>query len=150
MSYAFKIDSACTLDSEEFVETKDAIACMAAELDSEFLQIAVKVEAAEYHRDGPIVAKVHGGGAYAELDAEEYDVDVTDFPFVPHRFTVQVDSYVDRDEYSNWKVTGEVVLFLECLEWKRVEEHHDDARRMIATYSVLQSGIDNLSVDTVS
>ena len=80
MSYSFKIDSSCTIDSEEFEETKDAIDCMAAELDSEFLDIAVKVEEPEYHRDGPIVAKVHGGGAYAELDAEEYDVDVTDFP----------------------------------------------------------------------
>ena len=149
MSYSFKIDSSCTIDSEEFEETKDAIDCMAAELDSEFLDIAVKVEEPEYHRDGPIVAKVHGGGAYAELDAEEYDVDVTDFPFVPHRFPVQVDSYVDRDEYSNWKVTGKIVLFLECLEWKSIKEHGDD-RRMIATYSVLQSGIDNLSVDSVS
>ena len=149
MSYAFKIDSACTLDSEEFEETKDAIDCMAAELDSEFLDIAVKVEPPEHHRDGPIVAQVHGGGAYAELDAEEYDVDVTDFPFPPKRFTVEVDSYVDRDEYSNWKVTGEIVLFLECLGWKSIKEHGDD-RRMIATYSVLQSGIDNLSVASVS
>jgi len=117
-SYSFQFDTGVKITDEELDETRDIIECTAAEIDSEFLEFNITSEDAEYHRDGPMVHQVHGGGLYAELETEEFDVDLSKAAFIPWEFTIPVKSTASCDEYSYFEITGKITLKLYALNHK--------------------------------
>ena len=111
-SYAFQFDTGVKITDEELDETREIIKCTADEIDSEFLEFNISSEEPEYHRDGPMVHQVHGGGLYAELETEEFDVDLSKAAFIPWEITIPVNSSKSCDEYSYFEITGSITLKL--------------------------------------
>ena len=97
-SYSFQFDTGVKITDEELDETREIIECTAAEIDTEFLEFIIRKEDAEYHRDGPMVHQVHGGGLEAELVSDEFDVDLSKAAFIPWEFTIPVKNTESCDE----------------------------------------------------
>ncbi len=108
--FNFEFDTGVQITDEELDETREAIKCTADEIDTEFLTFTIEHEDAEHMRDGPFVFQVHGASCTANLDKEEFRVDLNKAAFIPQNITLQVNNTQGCDDYSYYEITGTVEL----------------------------------------
>ena len=91
----FTFDSGCTINDEEFDETREWIKEEAANIDSGFLEFDIEHEPANDHFIDGMRFREHEAHSYAVTSDDAYRADVTDAPVVPKAFTLKVDTEQD-------------------------------------------------------
>ena len=118
----FTFDSGCTINDEEFDETREWIEEEAANIDAGFLEFDIEHEPANDHFIDGMRFREHEAHSEAVTSDDVYTADVTDAPVVPKAFTLKVDA-----EQDSTTIKGTVDLVLHSVlihDGKMVAEYY--------------------------